>query len=197
MSSAKIRVGGAWVDTTLAGAVRFGGTWVSFGPPTGGPVYESLAWPDVPSSADNVDGAETYNMGIRFTVLAAKLCYGIEWWVPESVEDPANGGHVASLWTVVGETRIGAKPFVAAPGTIQRILFDAPVPLAAGVFYTAAIYTRHYTFRTPNPVSGWTVESPSHNVVADRSQLAATADPLTYPASNFNGWYYIAPLVEV
>lgn len=193
MSRAKARVNGEWVDTNLIGSARIADTWVPFGPELGGPMLESLAWPQEPVGTDFVDGDSTYNMGIRFSVTTTKNCYGVRWRVPDNSPAPA-AGHIASLWTVMGEFRIRFKSFTPVPGGYMDILFDEPYPLLAGNFYTVAILTQHYVFR--NGEGLWPT-SPSGNIISDESKLKATTNPTEYPASSGNSWYYISPLVEI
>jgi hypothetical protein len=195
MSTAKARVAGTWVDTNLAGYARVTGAWQEFGPEISGPAYESIMWPNEPSIADADDGAD-YNMGLRFHLLQSKLCYGVRWRVPSAVENPA-GGHVASIWDRVTETRLAFKSFVPVPGGYQDILFDTPILLdAAPSEYVASMFTRHYVFSPTTPSVDWLVQSPSLNVRGDLGKLSA-GNAGTYPASNFNSWYYVSPLIGV
>lgn len=163
---------------------------------------ETLAWPADPSSTDLNDGAQSYNMGIKFGLVTDETdCYGVQWRVPDSLAPPAGGGvYAVSLWTVIGETRLAYKEFTPVAGGYQDVLFDAPVPLALATEYVVAVYTNHYVFRAPSPTGGWHVYSPSGNTDAYESKLATDnsgAATAVFPASNFNGWYYVAPINEV
>lgn len=193
MSTAKARISGAWVDTTIEGSARISGAWVPYGP-TGGPSYESLAWPSEPSLTDGNDN-ENYAMGAQFHLLAAKLCYGVRWRVPDTVVNPSSGTHAVAIWDLA-PTRLAYKTFTPVPGGYQDILFDTPISLsAAPVEYVASVLTRHYSFRVPSPSSGWLVESPSLNVRHDLSRLSSTSDPTTIPGGAFNAWYYVSPII--
>lgn len=193
----KARVGGAWVDTDRAGAVRVAGAWVPFAPPAGGPGYEALVWPDEPTLLNGNDGGQDYNMGIRFSVTADAPCLGIRWArTPTSFSGPPNGGSwVAALWRSVGELRLASVTFVPVAAAVdQDYLFAAPVALTAGELYVTSIFTRDYVYRSSavgNP------SSPSGLITADQGKLAASGDPLSYPASNQPAHYYIGPLIGV
>lgn len=192
----KARVSGAWVDTEATGAVRLGGVTVPFGPEPGGPTLESVTWPD-PPTLTNADDNTTYTMGIRFSLVTAKLCYGITWRVPDAVAPTQFiGDHLAALWEVAGETRLAAQVFTPVPGGEQQILFAEPVALSAGpVQYVASVHTRRYVFRNGGGV--WPT-SPSGNVVTDQGKLVADSPPTVYPGGTFGTpWYYVSPLVEV
>lgn len=194
----KVRTGGAWVDTGQAGTVWVDGQAVPFGAPPG-PVYESLTWPNpVPNLTDAVDPGYTYNMGIRFHLLAARPCHGIRWRAPDTAPGPLGGPHVAAVWNPTGESRIAFKDFTAVPGDYQDILFDDPVDLAAAPQeYIASVFTAHYVHRAPTPPSGWLVESPSANVRGNMGKLSSTSTATGFPAANFESWYYVSPLVAV
>jgi hypothetical protein len=158
---------------------------------------EALAWPNPPTSTDLADGSDAYNMGIEFAVLVARDCRGISWRVPDSVVNPPGGAHVASLWRVADQALLQSKAFVPVPGGDQAIAFDAVVGLSPAERYIAAIYTNHYVFSAPTPSSGWTVTSPSGNVVADTGRLIPfNGGPGQFPNGTFNSWYYIGPLVD-
>jgi hypothetical protein len=195
MSTAKVRVSGAWVDTELTGKHRVAGAWEDFGP-SGGPTLETLSWPSPPSLTDGDDG-ENYSMGALFHLLESKLCYGVEWKVPDTVVNPSSGTHAVALWDLA-PIRLAYKTFTPVPGTVQQIIFDTPVSLlAAPSEYLVSVLTRHYSFRAPSPSSDWLVESPSLNIRHNSSRLSATSDPTTIPGGSFNAWYYVSPIMEV
>jgi hypothetical protein len=195
MSTAKARVSGAWVDTELVGAARVSSAWVPYGP-SGSPATESLSWPFEPSLTDGNDN-ENYVMGGQFHLLTAKLCYGVRWKVPDSVETPSSGTHAVALWDLA-PLRLAYKTFTPVPGGYQDILFDSPVALSATpVEYVVSVLTRHYSFRSPTPSSGWLVESPSLNIRHNVSKLSASSDPTTFPGGSFSSWYYVSPIMEV
>jgi hypothetical protein len=197
MTSLKARVSGAWVTTATAGAARLGGVTIPFPSGGGGPTYEALDFVDPPTLTTGNDSNQDYNMGIRFSSAAARLCYGIRWRVPDVLAGgaPNGGSWIASLWTTVGEIRVASKVFTPVAGSTQDILFDSPYALTAlPELYVAAIFTRDYTFR---PSAGIDRQSPSGNIVGDQGKLAASGNPLTFPSSTFAAYYYISPLVGV
>lgn len=156
--------------------------------------YEGLAWAANPSATDLADVGATYNMGIRFALVEGADCVGIRWRVPDTVSTPPGGTHVASVWSVVGETRLRSKDFTPVPGGFQDILFDTPVTLSAATNYVAAVHTQHYVFRASGGVFP---SSASGNITSDESRLVANDDPATYPSSSGSALYYVSPLVAV
>lgn len=156
---------------------------------------EALAWPSPPSSTDLDDGAQAYNMGVLFSIVAGTDCPGVQWRVPDTVSTPPGGTHAISIWNDDTVTRVAYKEFTPVPGGYQDILFDAPVSLSSGVNYVAAVYTVHYTFRAVSP-SG--VTTPSGNGVAAAGRLTAYnggAANVGIPDGTFTATYYISPLL--
>jgi uncharacterized protein DUF4082 len=159
---------------------------------------EALTFPIEPTATDAVDGTQAYNMGIRFTSAASRLCYGVRWRVPDSVSTPPGGTHAISIWSEDTLTRLAYKEFTPVPGGYQDILFDAAITLdAAPALYVAAVYTVHYSFatRTVTPIS-----SPSGNLSGDLGRLASYnggAALAPFPVDQFGTpWYYISPIAD-
>jgi Domain of unknown function (DUF4082) len=198
MSRMKVRVSGAWVATDRKHKYRQSGAWVS-GPPSGGPTYEALTWPNTtPNLLNADDGATRYNMGIRFKLTNTKNCVGIQWRAPTTTPSPTNAtypvGHSVSLWNADTSTLIGSKAFTPTPAVYQDILFDTPYLLTGGLTeYIAAVYTFHYVHRAGT----WPVTSPSGNIVADKGRLIADQGPNRFPAGGFDAWYYVSPLISL
>ncbi len=204
MTAAKIRQGGAWVGSALAGKVRVGGAWVDFGP-GGGATTETLAWPSPPSSTDLDDGVgSSYGMGAQFYLSAGvtKNCLGVRWRVPDSVTAPGSPptSHHAQLYRASDGAQLADEVITPTPGGDQDFLFTSPVALSDGLAeeYVAVVYTRHYVHRAPSPSSGWDVQSPSGNVHHQISRLIVSSAVPTSLAtwSSQNAWYYISPIVE-
>lgn len=166
---------------------------------------EYLTFPIEPTSTDLVDGTQAYNMGIRFSSLAAgRPCYGVRWRVPDSVSTPPGGTHAVSIWSEDTLTRLAYQEFVPVPGGYQNVFFvdglGAPAPItldAAPALYVAAVYTVHYVFasRTVTPIS-----SPSGNLSGDLGRLASfNGGAATAPIPNDQfgtPWYYVSPIVD-
>jgi hypothetical protein len=162
---------------------------------------ETLVYPDPPTLTNGNDGNQDYNLGIRFSVDEAKPCIGVRWVrTPDSVAATPNGGTwVAAIWTVVGETRIAFKNFTPPAATDDfDILFDPgdevvldPLP----TLYVVSIFTRDYTFRAS--FGGSEIFSPSGMMQADEGRLAASGNPLSYPASVQASHYYLSPIIEI
>jgi hypothetical protein len=195
MTAVKVWTGSAWVDSQITEKVWTGSAYVTFAP-AGGPSYEAVTWGTTPSSTDNNDGGQAYNMGVRFSVANAKQGLGIRWRVPDTVSTPPGGTHAAGLY-VDGGSRIAYQAFTPVPGGNQDILFTTPVTLSPGTWYVAGVYTVHYVFRSGSP-SGLT--SPSGNVVVDAGRLRTDnggASGSGYPDQTFSTTYYVSPIVEV
>lgn len=156
---------------------------------------EGLTWPVYPpGQLDASDGAQAYNMGIKFHVLADTPCRGVRWRVPNALSDPP-GGYVAAIWTVIGETRVVFKTVTPIAGGDQDFTFDTPYLLTAGTEYVVSMYTIHYVYNStvgqPTPVS------PSGNLLGDTGKLIPNnTDATQFPSSNQTAWYYISPLVD-
>ncbi len=197
---AKIRDGGAWVNTNLVGKVGYAGSTVAFAPP-GGPSYESLSWPNPPTGTDGVDGpTDYYALGAQFHLLVGKPCYGIRWRVPDNAPAPSGFSISAALWDVATNNQLAVENITPTPGGTHDFLWTAgPVSLsAAPAEYVVSVFTHHYTFSAPTPPSSWLVESPSLNVRHEQSRLTGPRpDPPTTLSGwgAFNNWYYIAPLI--
>lgn len=159
---------------------------------------ETLVYPDPPTLTNGNDGNQDYNLGIRFSVDEAKPCVGVRWVrTPDSVAATPNGGTwVAAIWTVVGETRIATKNFTPTAATDDfDVLFDDPIMLdPLPTLYVVSIFTRDYVYRNSGNAQ---VDSPSGMIQADEGKLAASGDPLTYPASNQSAYYYLSPIIDL
>ncbi|MEV6344133.1 DUF4082 domain-containing protein [Actinoplanes sp. NPDC051851] len=157
---------------------------------------EYLTWPNEPTLTNGYDGSNSYSMGIKFTLTAASACPGVRWRVPDSLESPAGGTHVVSVWDRLTETRLAYKEFTPVAGGYQNILFDTPLSLSAGTEYVASVHTVHYVYSAPTPTSGWTLQSPSGVLQATESKLAISdSGPATYPSGSYSAWYYVSPLI--
>ena len=198
MSLAASRVSGAWVDNpTLKGAARVSGSWVDFGPTGGGPTYEAVALGS-PTYTDLVDGTQSYNMGMEFSLVTGKDCVGVQWRAPDTAGAPAGGTHAVAIWDPTN-TRIRYEEFTPVDGVLQDILFttDGPVAIASSGVYIATVYTLRYVFTSGSP-SGLT--SPSGNVVAGTGRLTTYnggAASAPYPIDSFGSTYHISPLIEI
>jgi hypothetical protein len=198
----RVKVNGLWVDTEITGSIRVNGSTIEFGPEDPGPdpTFESLAWAEEPAGTNFEDAGEAYNMGIRFSLVASKPCYGVRWRVPDTLNTPPGPetSHIVSLWRVSDESLITSKNIDPTPGIYQNFLFDVPTaPLETNDYYVAAVYTRRYTFRS---AGGVYPSSPSGNVIADEGRLRGDNSGIIanmYPAGAFNALYYVSPLMGV
>lgn len=165
---------------------------------------ETITFPIEPTSTDLVDGTQAYNMGMRFSTAASRLCYGVRWRVPDSVATPPGGTHAVSIWSEDLGTRLAYQEFTPVPGGYQDVFFldglgdPAPITIdTSNSYYVAAVYTIHYVFatRTVTPVL-----SPSGNLSGDLGRLAAYnggAVTAPFPADQFGTpWYYVAPIAD-
>jgi hypothetical protein len=193
MPVAKKRVGGVWVNSTKAGFYRSGGSWVAFGPSGG--TSETITWPSEPTSIDLVDGTQSYNMGIGFTLSANKSGLGVRWRVPTTVSTPGGSeGHVVGIWNATTTTLLVSKAFTPATGGYQNVLFDTPISLTSGTSYVATVYTQHYVFRS----STASVSSPSGVLTVSGGRLIPyNGGATTFPSTTSNSWFYVAPIISV
>jgi hypothetical protein len=159
--------------------------------------YEALAWANsTPSTTDQVDGAQSYNMGTRFSLVAARNAIGVQWRVPDTLAAPGGGGiYAVAIWNIGTGVRVAYKEFTPVAGGYQDVAFDAPVALSSGTNYAASVYTLHYTFRA----SAASTTSPSGNIVSDSGLFAtynggAAAAPI--PATTSTTGFYVSPLIE-
>jgi hypothetical protein len=164
---------------------------------------EAITFPSPPTLTNGNDGNQDYNLGYRFSADAAVPCVGVRWVrTPDAITSTPNlGNHVASLWTVVGETRVRFANFVPVPASDnQDILFldglgdPNPFMLDPGALYVVAIFSRDYVFRSSGGVEN---TSPSGTLTGDEGKLAASGDPTSFPASTQASWYYVSPIVDI
>jgi hypothetical protein len=158
---------------------------------------EALDWAAEPDFTNLDDGAQSYNMGIRFTVPVEIECPGVEWRVPDgTLLAPSGGVYKVSIWDE-GPTRLADAAFTPVPGGYQQVMFAAPITLAPGTNYIAAVYTRTYVFRASGGVYPST---PSGSAVADAGRLIAynggPDDPISSaPSGSSTGIFYVSPIV--
>lgn len=194
--TAFVRSGSTWVQSGKFGKARLNSTDYYFAPPGGGPTYEAVTLGS-PTLTDLVDGAQAYNMGMEFSLVAGKDAYGVQWRVPDTVETPPGGAHAVAIWNDDTDVRLAYKEFIPTPGLLQDVLFDVPVALPNGVNYLATVYTIHYVFKAGAP-SGLT--SPSGNIVAGTGRLASYnggASTAPKPDASFSSTYHVSPLMGV
>jgi len=159
---------------------------------------ETLTFPDPPTLTNGNDANQDYGLGLRFSVDEAVPCVGVRWVrTPDSVAATPNlGSWVASVWTVVGETRIAFKNFTPTPATDNfDVLFDDPVMLdPSPTLYVVSIFSRDYVYRASGGIE---LVSPSGMMQADQGKLAASGDPTTFPASNQASFYFVSPIIDL
>lgn len=156
---------------------------------------EALAWPGPPTLTDAVDGTQSYNMGVAFTVSTSQQCDGVQWRVPDTLAPPSVGAYAIILYDDAANTRLAYKEFTPVAGGYQNVLFDSVVTLPAGT-YVATVYTLHYVFRSGSP-SG--VSTPSGSATAVEGRLltyngGAASAPM--PTGAINSTYYVSPLID-
>ena len=195
MARMKERFNNAWVDSDKVGKVRYLGADVAYGPPSGEVNYESVIWPQEPVDTDNLDGDQTYNMGINFGVTQNVNVLGVRWRVPDVLtSDPSGGQYVVSVWDNPTETRLAFKAFTPIPGDYQNIFFDTPLPVVVGGDYVCAVYTRHYVYRSATSAA----PSPSGILVVQYGRLVPyNGGSNIYPEGNYDSWYYVAPIIQI
>jgi len=156
---------------------------------------ETFPYPDPPTQTDNVDGTQSYNMGVAFTVDEAVECSGVEWRVPNSVSAPAGGVHVVSLWK--DGVRVRNQSFTPTPGVKQQVPFTSQgnVTLNPGEALIAAVFTVHYVFTSGAAV--YPVDVPSGRATATASRLTSNGNPTDLPDVGGTAIYHVSPIIEV
>lgn len=159
--------------------------------------YEALAWSNsTPSTTDQVDGTQSYNMGERFQIGTARNCVGVQVRIADTLAAPGGGGtYAVAIWNVGTGTRVAYKEFTPVAGGYQDVLFDSAVALSASTTYIASYYTLHYVFRA----SAATASSPSGNITGDSGMFVtynggAAAAPI--PSTTSTASFYVSPLIE-
>lgn len=193
MNPAKIRVGGAWVDSDLEGDIRVGGLWVPFGPAAGF-TDESFTFP-TPGAPDWSDSP--VNMGCKFTVSTAGSWIGNKVWLSTTAvateyvfgHNFDNGTQVATPVAISGATR----------GTFHTQLFGTPVSIISGVNYIAGFYSSRYGYTTP--AQGATVPFTTSRMTT-ASSMGSVAYYLygafgTRPTTSSSGFHFnVSPIVR-
>ena len=194
MTTGKVRLGGAWIDSNVSGKARLGGSWVDFAP-AGGATGEVIEWPNPPSNTDADDSA-TYNLGLEFTVDAAGSWIGNE-WNPTPLNNPAPGGGTfyASAWNAGGSSLTTPKSFAApGAGVKQQVIFDTPVSITTGVSYIAAILVAHYVFL--GNAGSWDEVSPSGRIHANSGRFRVdNPGNVDFPNNSSDNIYFISPII--
>lgn len=194
MTAIKARIGGAWVDTTKTGKARIGGAWVDYGPAS---TYETITWPTPPSLPDGNDAAQTYNLGLLWSLSGS----GGSWIgnvlnpAPLSHVAPAGGTNYTQAWNYDTSTLLTPSQAIlpAAGGGKQEFLFDTPVAVTLGVAYMSAFYTQNYAFLA-NPL--WDEVSPSGRIHADRGILRTdNSGSANIPDTLTDSIYFISPMI--
>ena len=126
-----------------------------------------------PANASSADSA-AYELGVRFTSDQSGVVRGMRFYKGTG----NTGTHTGSLWTTTGQ-RLTTGTFTGETATgWQSLLFDAPVPVTAGVSYVASYHTDtgHYAF-----------DSGLFGTALDASPLHAPASSPATPNGVYSG----------
>lgn len=140
MPTARIRVGGAWADSSLEGRIRFGGAWVDFGP--AGTAYEEeiFSFPAA-NLPDNDDGAFAV-LGTAFTPSADGEWVGNR--VFTSATAPSELTTLAFNENTGTELGRSATLTTVPAGQLVDVMFTVPVAIVNGINYLAVYRAPKY-----------------------------------------------------
>ena len=176
---AKVRVGGAWVDSVLEGYARVGGVFIPFAP--GGdpdPGDQSLFTGETPSNVAE-DGV-ALSQGIKFRSSRAGTVSMGRWWAGASPPTSAK----CALYRVSDQVQLAVATF----GSMSSLAwtnkaYSAPVAILADTDYMAVCWTSNRYPYTP----GYSFPHVSGDLTALASYFKVSAD-IAYPdgASSLN-----------
>lgn len=188
MTAAKIRIGGAWVDSTKVGKVRVGGAWIDFGP-TGGTVTERFTYPTPPGLPNN-DESQRVNLGVLWSATASGSWIGNTVYTPSSVMLPD-----MSALAFNGNTELARKT-VSSPavGQLVDVLFDTPVAISASVTYQAAYSAVRYAATAGGSMT-WPYTTAHMATGSGTPSRFAAGAVGTVPNNASAAGYHVSPIV--
>lgn len=151
---------------------------------------------ETPASGDVADGV-AYSLGTRFTPSVAGTATHARWFFPATAPDTGAPGGAAS---VVGGVFRNSDSLLLGSVTFGTPVLNAwneaayasPVPLEAGVAYTAVIWTpNRYVFRGSYV---WPVVTASLTTDAVSAGRFASSASITFPGGGFANQTYYADL---
>ncbi|MEV1321949.1 N,N-dimethylformamidase beta subunit family domain-containing protein [Micromonospora arborensis] len=139
MAVARVRQGGAWVESALAGKVRSGGAWVAFGPDGDDePDVVSLFGSQVPAVPTLADPSTSLTLGTVVNVTEAGKIVGGRW---RSGTIPAGMVATYVLYDNATRTALRRQAFTSpTAGAWNEITFAVPYPVEAGASLIAAVH---------------------------------------------------------
>ena len=200
MAIMKTRVGGVWINSSRKGAVRFGGTTIPFGPPTGNtPV--SLFTNQLPAGTFE-DGVQM-SLGVVMNFAVAGQITHVRWYCPSN---PPVGSVYAAVFGA-NEARLTPEPDVTfgtlTGATWNTVALAAPIVVPAASQRVIGIKTPS---RYPAATSGTTPASPFPLTNGPLSVASGggryttfgnSSNRVEYPDSNFNNGCYFVDVVFV
>lgn len=92
MTAAKLRTGGAWVDSSLEGKARIGGAWVDFGPAGGGGFGPDQNIFGLTAAGGAFEEGTAISVGTKFRVTAAGRAVAPRYYCPGTPPTSAKMG---------------------------------------------------------------------------------------------------------
>jgi hypothetical protein len=187
MTAFRVRVGGAWVDSSAVAKVRIGGAWIDYGP-GGGTVTERFTYPTPPGLPD-VDESTRLNLGILWSATASGS------WTGNRIYTPSTALPDMTALAFNGSTELARKTATSpAAGALVDILFDTPIAITASVTYQAAYSALRYAATGSGSLS-WPYTT-THMATGSGTPSRFAAGPIgTVPSSSSAASYHITPIV--
>lgn len=148
---------------------------------------EILPLPD-PASPNVNDGVQEYDLAVGFDTLVDALAAGVEWFTPISAPGITP---TVKWWRVSDQSLVASKSFTADSGQRQQVMFDVPVPIAAGE-YRVSVHTIFFTLTFG--WAGWPASS--DNMVTANPDGWLNAGP-GFPNTPTSSLYHVAPIIEL
>ncbi|MFG1872161.1 N,N-dimethylformamidase beta subunit family domain-containing protein [Micromonospora arborensis] len=204
MAVARVRQGGAWIDSRFAGKVRSGGAWIQFGPAGGGlPVEKtSLFTNQEPTNAGWSESGTQITLGTVINVDAEGAVTAGRWRFPSTA--PAGAVVTFVLYDNLSGVELRRAVFTSPTWGEWNETPITPYPVASGASLVAAVHvvtagpTVSYAF-TPQAFAATVVNG---SLAGPRSG----ADPRgigngrfapvgQYPGGSYNSTSYFVDLV--
>lgn len=149
MTAIKIRVGGAWVDSTKVANARIGGLWVPYGPSDPDPGNQSIFTGETPANIGE-DGV-ALSQGVRFKSSHAGFVNAGRWWAGISPPTSAK----CAIYRVSDQVQLGNATSGAMTALAwNNTTFTPRIPILANTDYMAVWWTANrypYTAAYPWP----------------------------------------------
>jgi len=179
VSAAQVRIGGAWVDSTLEGSVRIGGAWVDFGPAGGGGFGPDQNIFGNTAAGGAFEEGTAISVGTRFHVNAAGQAVAPRYYCPGTPPTSVKMG----LYRFSDGVQLAVTPVTMdSPNTWERGPdFSSPVPLSVGVDYMWVYWTSNRYSAT----GSWSWPTTSGDLVtANPAGYFLTSADIAFPTNS-------------